>query len=220
MKSWFNSVNHTQVCAPLVRAEPHRVARSASALAESGAGRPAQLVRERGLTPRSSGAPTAGHQARAGGTPHIFTGPSLAPCRRHPLSSNVRRPNKPPCGRSQREEILSRSLEVTGARHTATQSNFLDPGARVRSKNLRLLDEQGMNMTKGSGGGGGGGRSGGGGSGGGGGKGGGGGGGGGGGSGGRSGSGGGWPSTTGNTSGGGRTNAPQSTPTPSSTPTK
>ena len=42
------------------------------------------------LTPRSSGAPTAGHQARAGGTPYIFTGPGLASCRCRPLSSNVR----------------------------------------------------------------------------------------------------------------------------------
>jgi hypothetical protein len=42
------------------------------------------------LTPRSSGAPTAGHQARAGGTPSIFTGPGLVACRRRPLSSNVR----------------------------------------------------------------------------------------------------------------------------------
>ena len=33
------------------------------------------------LTPRSSGAPTAGHQARAGGTRYIFTGPGSASCR-------------------------------------------------------------------------------------------------------------------------------------------
>jgi hypothetical protein len=45
---------------------------------------------ERGLTPRSSGAPTAGHQARAGGTRYIFASPGLATCRRRPLSSNVR----------------------------------------------------------------------------------------------------------------------------------
>ena len=45
---------------------------------------------QRGLTPRSSGAPTAGHQARSGGTPSIFTGPGLASCRWRPLSSNVR----------------------------------------------------------------------------------------------------------------------------------
>jgi hypothetical protein len=47
-------------------------------------------VPECGLTPRSSGAPTAGHQARAGGTLCIFTGPGLASCRWLPLSSNAR----------------------------------------------------------------------------------------------------------------------------------
>ena len=42
------------------------------------------------LTPRSSGAPTAGHQARSGGTRYIFTALGLASCRCRPLSSNVR----------------------------------------------------------------------------------------------------------------------------------
>ena len=42
------------------------------------------------LTPRSSGAPTAGHQARSGGTRYIFASPGLASCRCRPLSSNVR----------------------------------------------------------------------------------------------------------------------------------
>ena len=46
-----------------------------------------------GLTPRSSGAPTAGHQARSGGTRYIFASPGLASCRRRPLSSNVRQRN-------------------------------------------------------------------------------------------------------------------------------
>ena len=46
--------------------------------------------RECGLTPRSSGAPTAGHQAQVGGTLYIFTALGLASCRRRPLSSNVR----------------------------------------------------------------------------------------------------------------------------------
>ena len=50
------------------------------------------------LTPRSSGAPTAGHQARAGGTRYIFTGPGLASCRRSRLNSNVRQ--KSPLGAS------------------------------------------------------------------------------------------------------------------------
>ena len=43
------------------------------------------------LTLRSSGAPTAGHQARSGGTRVIFASPGLASCRCRPLSSNVRR---------------------------------------------------------------------------------------------------------------------------------
>jgi hypothetical protein len=48
-----------------------------------------------GLTPRSSGAPTAGRQARAGGTRYIFTSPALASCRWRPLSSNVRPQHEP-----------------------------------------------------------------------------------------------------------------------------
>ena len=43
-----------------------------------------------GLTPHSSGAPTAGHQARSGGTRYIFASPGLASCRCRPLNSNVR----------------------------------------------------------------------------------------------------------------------------------
>ena len=45
------------------------------------------------LTPRSSGAPTAGHQARSGGTRYIFASPGLASCRRRPVSSNDGRMN-------------------------------------------------------------------------------------------------------------------------------
>ena len=48
------------------------------------------------LTPRSTGAPTAGHQARAGGTLSIFTGPGLASRRWRPVTSNVRRRKTPP----------------------------------------------------------------------------------------------------------------------------
>ena len=46
---------------------------------------------QRGLTLRSSGAPTAGRQARSGGTRYIVASPGLAACRRRPLNSNVRR---------------------------------------------------------------------------------------------------------------------------------
>ena len=52
------------------------------------------------LTPRSSRAPTAGHQARSGGTRYIFASPGLASHRRCRLNSNVRRqkckPKDPP----------------------------------------------------------------------------------------------------------------------------
>jgi hypothetical protein len=44
---------------------------------------------EFGLAPRSSGAPTAGHQARRGGTEYLFTGPGLVACRWLPINSNV-----------------------------------------------------------------------------------------------------------------------------------
>ena len=49
---------------------------------------PCSCARRR-LTPRSSGAPTAGHQARAGCTRYILTSPGLASYRWLPLSSNV-----------------------------------------------------------------------------------------------------------------------------------
>ena len=45
---------------------------------------------QRCLTPRSSGAPTAGHQGPPAGTVYIFCQQALASCRRRPLSSNVR----------------------------------------------------------------------------------------------------------------------------------
>jgi hypothetical protein len=74
---------HRQVSAQRYHACPHRCGKSPSFSSSAGT--------QCGLTPRSSGAPTAGHQARAGGTPYIFTGPGLASCRWRPLSSNVRR---------------------------------------------------------------------------------------------------------------------------------
>ena len=46
--------------------------------------------RARRLTPRSKGAPTAGHQGPVRGTVYIFSARALAPCRWRPLSSNVR----------------------------------------------------------------------------------------------------------------------------------
>ena len=43
------------------------------------------------LTGRSTGAPTAGHQARAAGTRYIVCGSGLASCRRRPVSSTLDR---------------------------------------------------------------------------------------------------------------------------------
>ena len=48
------------------------------------------------LTPRSRRGPTASHQARAGGTRYIFTGPGLASCRRSRFNSNVRPHSRSP----------------------------------------------------------------------------------------------------------------------------
>ncbi len=41
------------------------------------------------ITCRSTGAPTAGHQAPAGGTRYIFPGRGLVACRRRPVSSTL-----------------------------------------------------------------------------------------------------------------------------------
>jgi hypothetical protein len=48
------------------------------------------------ITPRSSGAPTASHQARSGGERYIFASPGLASCRWRQLSWNVSRQNSEP----------------------------------------------------------------------------------------------------------------------------
>ena len=47
-------------------------------------------------THRSSGAPTAGHQARPGGTRYIFASPGLASSRCRPVSSNGNHPPAEP----------------------------------------------------------------------------------------------------------------------------
>jgi hypothetical protein len=66
------------------------------------------------LTPRSRGAPTAGHQARPGGTLYIFTGPGLASCRWCPLSSNVR-PHTTHPKQARDEHTSSSSCAVSSA---------------------------------------------------------------------------------------------------------
>ena len=57
-------------------------------------GRPSPALTGRCLTLRSRRGPTAGHQARSGGTRYIFTSPGLASCRRSRLTSNVRQHNQ------------------------------------------------------------------------------------------------------------------------------
>jgi hypothetical protein len=51
---------------------------------------PGSQRKEWRLTPRSTGAPTAGHQRPVGCTRYIFTARALASCRRRPVTSNVR----------------------------------------------------------------------------------------------------------------------------------
>jgi hypothetical protein len=81
-------------------------------------------LRECGLTPRSSGAPTAGHQARAGGTRCIFTGPGLASCRCRPLSSNVR-PQSHAVHAAQVRAWHRWSAEVMKSRGVRLQARFI-----------------------------------------------------------------------------------------------
>ena len=106
-----------------------------------------------GLTTRSSGAPTAGHQARSGGTRYIFASPGLASCRRRPLSSNVRhqkpslwcfqqktrrvapRMQQPPRGKAAIESSAESQLPL---RHRQNRGKRCAPLAKKRAK-LALL---------------------------------------------------------------------------------
>ena len=73
------------------------------------------------LTLRSRRGPTAGHQARSGGTRYIFASPGLASCRRSRLTSNVRhhktRPVASPAGSAAR----SAESQAATARHSREQ---------------------------------------------------------------------------------------------------
>ena len=73
------------------------------------------------LTPRSSGAPTAGHQARSGGTRYIFTRPGLASCRRRPLSSNVRHHKMKPVASPAGSAARCAEDQTAKARHSREQ---------------------------------------------------------------------------------------------------
>jgi hypothetical protein len=99
---------------------------------------------QRGLTPRSSGAPTAGHQARSGGTRYIFASPGLASCRRRPLSSNVR-PQKLRVPFSRGVEIQAqRTGEVERVSihgQIQTQSSLRPARAAKQSADFQLMME-------------------------------------------------------------------------------
>ena len=74
-----------------------------------------------GLTPRSSGAPTAGHQGPGRGTVYIFSAQALASCRRRPLSSNVRRQPIPAEQTAVHQQLLwlRHASEAPAQHHTA-----------------------------------------------------------------------------------------------------
>ena len=96
------------------------------------------------LTPRSSGAPTAGHQRPDGGTRYIFTVRALASCRCRPLSSNVR-PQNPPC-RTRRPSCRAecgdglhdhrRDHERRDVRHGLRHQRTCTPQKSLRSRQL------------------------------------------------------------------------------------
>ena len=82
----------------------------------------------RGLTTRSSGAPTAGRQARSGGTRYIFASPGLASCRRRPLSSNVR---------PRRRDLPLSKMQLLGSASARHQPRLLPRGAGLQSPGWR-----------------------------------------------------------------------------------
>ena len=96
-------------------------------------------TRGRGLTLRPRRGPTASHQARAGGTRYIFTGPGLASCRRSRLNSNVR-----PRGRQMRHASI-RLVQVASPRWLPAASrhhcagNSMQPPMHRRDPRASIL---------------------------------------------------------------------------------
>ncbi len=80
---------------------------------------------ERCLTPRSSGAPTAGHQGPAWGTRYIFPVRALASCRWRPLSSNVRHPRNA-ASLGQQEVRLSAGMEQPQGGNAAGRAGVIE----------------------------------------------------------------------------------------------
>jgi hypothetical protein len=79
-----------------------------------------------GLTPRSRRGPTASHQARAGGTLYIFTGPGLAACRRSRLNSNVRQRMKRRCPAAPRLGQVASPLRCNARSGQAVSAELLN----------------------------------------------------------------------------------------------
>ena len=79
----------------LANARAHMAQTSAPLVARPGLVSGVAHRRQRGLTIRSKGPPTARHQALVAGTLYIFCGQGLASHRRRPLTSNVSRQTTP-----------------------------------------------------------------------------------------------------------------------------
>ena len=129
--------------APLEFIAPRTASRSAVALPAAAGYRPCSAVsrdgvaavagfqkrqtllasHECGITPRSSGAPTAGHQARSGGTLYIFANRARAPHRWCRLNSNVMPHTK----------HLSRALFRFGRQHRRTEDKTRAAVATTKS---------------------------------------------------------------------------------------
>ena len=89
---------------------------------------------KRGLTTRSSGAPTAGHQARAGGTRYSFASPGLASCRRRPLSSNVRPRRKDRVACQQDQRLSARAEQPRKGHAERICASFSRPAETTRGE--------------------------------------------------------------------------------------
>ena len=100
----------------------------------------------RGLTLRSSGAPTAGHQRPVGGTRYIFTVRALASCRCRPLNSNVRQRK---VSMSVLEAVTAISLVLR--RQRDWQSPHAQPRRAVRTIHTTcMLRQRGAGGTRGA----------------------------------------------------------------------
>ena len=104
----------------------------------SGAGRVACTVL-RGLTPRSSGAPTAGHQAPATGTVYILCRRGLASHRRRSLSSNVRPRKSTRVGSCRDIHQLHRMHTLSSIAAAQKAGKFREQAPRLKARRVQAL---------------------------------------------------------------------------------